>query len=395
MIALSNLGVPIIFFIVWGDAMGGLIDKINPGTFWSSRVFTQGLLGVLLVVLAIQKDISRLKFAGFAILACVATFILLFFIHAMISDPDPEQEADHLETSLSWRFFSSLPTIITINTFQSSFFTAFAALKNKTKRNGQLADGSGRIVMFLTYISSPLIAFVLYGKKIKSNLLLNIAKDTGVIPVILMFLFMVISALTIPIVFFVGKESVLIVFDEITRGSYSGKLQKKKEAKKRDLHLPVPNPEHHHTIEMTHHDDHHAEHHDDHHEEHHDEHLSIHRASHVDGIHDPSSMEKQEDYIPNPKEYLNMKRVYFYVITLTLWVMVTILSIVVGDVSVFFGVIGAIAGCYFMFTGPGLFYVVVTHKKKVGFPTAWSKVKYAFAWMYLWVGAFLMVSLCM
>lgn len=68
MIALSNLGVPIIFFIVWGDAMGGLIDKVNPGTFWSSRVFTQGLLGFLLLILILQRDISKIKFAGFAIL---------------------------------------------------------------------------------------------------------------------------------------------------------------------------------------------------------------------------------------------------------------------------------------------------------------------------------------
>lgn len=68
MIALANIGYPIIFFIVWGDAMGGLIHKVNPGTFWSSRVCTQGVLGILLIVLIIQRDISKLKFAGFVIL---------------------------------------------------------------------------------------------------------------------------------------------------------------------------------------------------------------------------------------------------------------------------------------------------------------------------------------
>lgn len=67
-IAVGQIGYPIIFFIVWGDAMGGLINKVNSGTFWSSRVFTQGLLGLLLIVLVIQKDISKIKFAGFVIL---------------------------------------------------------------------------------------------------------------------------------------------------------------------------------------------------------------------------------------------------------------------------------------------------------------------------------------
>ena len=248
--------------------------------------------------------------------------------------------------------------------------------------------------MFFTYVISPLIAFALYGKKIKSNLLLNIAKDTGVIPVILMFLFMIISALTIPIVFFVGKESVLVMFDQITRGSYSGKLFKKQQAEKADLHLHMPVQAHHHSIEITHHD--HHDHHTEEEREHHDEEASIHRTSHVENLHEaPKVVHDLSEYIPNPKEYLNMKRIYFYLITVALWVIVTILSIIVGDVSVFFGVIGAIAGCFFMLTGPGLFYVIVTHKKKMGFPTTWSKVKYAFAWAYLWIGVFLTISLSM
>lgn len=58
----------------------------------------------------------------------------------MISDPEPEPEVDHLESNLTWSFFSSLSTVIAIYTFQSSFFTAFGALKNKTSKNGQIAD---------------------------------------------------------------------------------------------------------------------------------------------------------------------------------------------------------------------------------------------------------------
>lgn len=308
----------------------------------------------------------------------------------MISDPDPEPEADHLDTSLTWRFFSSLPTIITINTFQSSFFTAFAALKNKTKWNGQAADGSGRIVAFLTYTICPLIAFVLYGENIKSNLLLNIAKDKGVIPVILMFLFMIISALTIPIVFFVGKEAVLIMFDETTRGSYSGrKLKRSKVEKCKELESPA-------RISMQHSNGPSSQRSQPNDENGASPEIEV-RLSEIpqsEVVREDSKNEtEQDEFIPNPKDYLHMKPIYYYIITLTLWLIITILSIVVGDVSVFFGVIGAIVGCYFMFTGPGLFYVIVTHKKKVGFPTAWSKIKYALAWIYLLVGLFLMTTL--
>ena len=237
-------------------------------------------------------------------------------------------------------------------------------------------------------MTSPLIAFALYGKNIKSNLLLNIAKDTGAIPVILMFLFLVISSLTIPIVFFVGKESVLVVFDEITRGSYSGRLLKKNKVVNSELQLPSAHPSHNGgeiaqqepQLEGN--------------SQRHDVEAEIPVESRSDPLSKPTEdKEDKNEYISNPKEYLNMKRVYFYIISITLWVIVTILSIVVGDISVFFGVLGAIAGCYFMFTAPGLFYVIVIHKKKVGLPTTWAKIKYTFAWTYMLAGFLLMVTL--
>jgi amino acid permease len=343
----------------------------------------------LLVILAIQKDISKIKMAGFVVLACVAVFMLLFFIHCMISDPDPEPEADHLDTSLTWRFFSALPTFITVYTFQTSFFTAFTALKSKTKRNGQLADGGGRIVAFFTYTTSPLIAMGLYGKNIKSNLLLNIAKDTGALPVILMFLFMIISALTIPIIFFVGKEAILIIFDEITRGTYSGRYLKKKKAalqvepdqqaqvaaqSEGDEDMSQRTPRDPDASNMP---------------------SNQPATSSLDLVVENKSEEKAEEFVPNPKEYLTMRPIYLYAVILTLWFIIVVLSIVVGDVSVFFGIIGSVSANFCMFFGPGSFYVIIHHKKKLGFPTTWSKIKYGIAWAYLITGLTLAVSLCM
>lgn len=391
LIALAQLGYPIIFFIVWGDAMGGLIDKVNSGTFWSSRLFTQGLLGILLIVLAIQKDISKIKIAGMVVLACVAIFMLLFFIHCMISDPDPEPEADHLETSLTWKFFSALPTFITIYTFQTSFFTAFAALKNKTKKNGQLADGGGRIVAFFTYTVSPLIAMALYGKNIKSNLLLNIAKDEGAIPIILMFLFMIIAFLTIPIIFFVGKEAILIIFDEITRGTYSGRYLKKKKAQDQmEPESPAP------AIVRSEGDED-----SDPRQQNPDEEDVSARGSHQpvattnEMVAEDKPVEEEEEFIPNPKEYLTMRPLYYYLVLFIAWFIIIVLSIVVGDVSVFFGIIGSISANFCMFMGPGSFYIIIHHKKKLGFPTTWSKIKYGLAWVYLVTGITLAISLCM
>lgn len=301
----------------------------------------------------------------------------------MISDPDPEPDADHLDTKLSWKFFAAIPTFLTIYTFQTSFFSAFAALKYKTKKNGLLADGGGRIIAFFTYTTSPLIAFGLYGKTIKSNLLLNVAKDSGAIPIILMFLFMIIAFLTISIVFYVGKEAVLIMFDEITRGTYSGRYLKKK---KEDV---PKEPENSRSVNS----------HNSNEEEvdHSQQVPEVEQESEREPQQpqaDTTVEEKEKEFIPNMKEYLTMRPIYYYSIVLTCWVIVVILSIVVGDVSVFFGIIGSLTSNFTIFIGPGSFYVIIHYKKKLGFPTRWSKIKYGIAWVYAVFGVISACSLC-
>ena len=53
MIALAQLGFPIIFFIVFGDVFGGLIKRIgvSSDSFFTTRWFTQTFLGVALLYL--------------------------------------------------------------------------------------------------------------------------------------------------------------------------------------------------------------------------------------------------------------------------------------------------------------------------------------------------------
>jgi len=60
LIALSQLGFPIIFFIVFGDVAGTLIEKVNTSgiSFWSSRWFTHSLLAIVILYLVLKKKRS-------------------------------------------------------------------------------------------------------------------------------------------------------------------------------------------------------------------------------------------------------------------------------------------------------------------------------------------------
>ena len=52
-IALAQLGFPIIFFIVFGDVFGDLIERagVRKDSFFVTRWFTQSFLGVILLYL--------------------------------------------------------------------------------------------------------------------------------------------------------------------------------------------------------------------------------------------------------------------------------------------------------------------------------------------------------
>jgi len=64
------------------------------------------------------------------------------------------------------------------------------------------------------------IGILCFGDKLTPNVLSNI-ESRDALSFILMGLFIIIAAMHIPIVFFIGKECILIIVDEINRKSTS------------------------------------------------------------------------------------------------------------------------------------------------------------------------------
>ena len=88
-----------------------------------------------------------------------------------------------------------------------------------------------------------------------------------------------------------------------------------------------------------------------------------------------------------------MKPIFYYLLSISSYIIVVILSIVIGDVSVFFGVIGATGACFMVLLAPGSFYIISVHKKKIGFNGAGSVLTYIIAWIFAIVGWTMMASL--
>ncbi|CAI2363784.1 unnamed protein product [Moneuplotes crassus] len=428
LIALSQLGFPIIFFIVFGDVAKSLILEIDSGAgdFWTSRWFTHILLALVMLYLVILKEIHKLKMAGFFLLGLIAVFVFLLFIHYIISDPNPESSEDLTQTSLNVEFFAKIPTMIASFSFQPSLFTAFGSLKHKTTMNGLKAGWTAIWTAYITYTVTPLIAFGLYGSKVEDNLLNNLTGDSRALPIILQVIFLVIAVLHIPIIFFIGKEVLLIIFDEATRGSYSkqnvnrkvkvfieklrrlssrksiGQHQEEHQADEESKQNPVDQE----VKENAQNDANQV----DRQTPSQDSQPSSSRGSQRDternmNLRGPNPVQVQERRLSsksdgpgehpkaNPKEYLNMHPFFYYLLTISIFGIVVLLSIVVGDVGVFYGIIGATAGCWIIIAGPGSFYIISVHKHNVELNTWTAKLSYIIAWIYTVLGFSGMIGL--
>ena len=88
-----------------------------------------------------------------------------------------------------------------------------------------------------------------------------------------------------------------------------------------------------------------------------------------------------------------MKPLYYYIVTISTYVGVVLLSIFIPDVSIFFGIIGSTAGSFVLWIGPGSFYIIGIYKEKYQLKTTFEKFAYVVAWVYLMFGIFAMIGL--
>ena len=135
-IALAQLGYPIIFFIVYGTVADALISKaIGSGTFFSTKWFTHSLLAVLMLYLILKKELASLKYANIFLFFVVSFFVFFLLVHLLASGTAPEQHIVLDESHVNVTFISVFPTLFSSYGFNPAFFGAYASLKIKSHKN--------------------------------------------------------------------------------------------------------------------------------------------------------------------------------------------------------------------------------------------------------------------
>ena len=316
--------------------------NIFKGKFWSSKEFLQIVLGVALLVFIVKKQISELKIAGFILLLGVVLFAFFLFIRLCQGKGEDVSDFNMSKINFSTKLLANIPTLILSYGFQSAFLSAFNSLKQKTDRNGMKATIGSVSICFLIYLTIILVSLYSYGDTIEENILTNVGKSSDGFSIVIQILFLIISAMHIPIVFFIGKEHALILIDEITRRSYSLGHETRNSVNS-DIN-----------------------------------------ASHI------------ESTKFNHNAYLTMNPIILYAVPICVYIIVIILSIVVKSLVLLLGILGSTVAIFGIYIVPGLFYIKCVMIANKSSPTDYvnkSKLNYICAWIFMIKGTILLFFL--
>jgi amino acid permease len=117
-------------------------------------------------------------------------------------------------------------------------FPIYSELKEKTNQECLRSFSIGTYLVTLLYTSFSVLAIYMFGSSLESNVLSNVGHQcttdqlTGKMEcpwesVAMRVMFLIVIACHMPFIFFSGKESLLIIIDEIDRRSISKALELK------------------------------------------------------------------------------------------------------------------------------------------------------------------------
>ena len=261
------------------------------------------MLGVALLFFAVKKQIVELKAAGFILLCGLFFFILFLTIRLMQGKGEDISDYNMSKIHFDMKLLANIPTLILSYGFQSAFFPAYNSLKHKNDKNGMKATIGSFTICFVVYVSIIVVSLFTYGEHIEENILINVGKSSDAFSVILQIIFLIISAMHIPMVYFIGKENVLIIVDEFVRRSYSTG-----HGMQRSLAYVEATPD----------------------------------------------VEFNED---NHNVYLTMNPYLYYSISIGIYALIILLSIVVKSLVFLLGIIGSTGSTFTIYLGPAAFYI--------------------------------------
>jgi amino acid permease len=206
----------------------------NPTNFFASKTCYVLLLAFITLPFIVKKELKELKIASVILFAGVAAFILIFAFQLIF-----EGAAENTDTSYHEYFtvdmdissIKGVAIIIVAFSMQQNLFPMYNSLRVKTNKEALRATLYTVFICGCVYLAIPLLGLFFFGHVVDQNILNNIAVEQDKVPsIVLRVIFLLVLGCHVPFIFFTGKESTLIIVDEIMRNSISKALSENIEA---------------------------------------------------------------------------------------------------------------------------------------------------------------------
>jgi amino acid permease len=312
LIALSAVGMPIAYFMIFGHICPMVLVAIGiPATsFFSSYTFCVLSLSIIVFFFYIQKKISEIKIAGMFLFFGIIAFTVILLEKVMFEGQlgtFPDDYNILLPQWSSTSLWAHIPTMFLAYSFQQCYYTVYESLQEKRDINGLASTIYSIASCMFIYGVVGSVGLLAYGEDLKGDIMQNISNqvDKGLSNYFLMALFMLIAAMHIPIVFFIGKEAVLIIIDEIMRESST--IQVNNKVKRGSMNLEKVIRE---------------------------------------NLGQPST---------EAPHFSNMPDGIYYFVAILMYALVVILAITLPNISIVFGIIGSTSVSFVVFIAPGAY----------------------------------------
>jgi len=222
---IMSIGLDMIYFIVFGDAAASIVFSLTgKENFWSSRILYILILAGLLVIPLLQKELKEIKMVSVVLFLSIGLFLVLMMLQLIMDgsalNPD-EDRSIYYRVHWNLKLMTAFGIILTAYGFQQNLFPIYQSLAIKTTGETLKATGWGLIMAYFLYVMTGILALYVFGTGISSSVMNNIDIETTWSSYIIRVSFMIVLACHIPYIFFSGKESMLIIIDEIRRKSMS------------------------------------------------------------------------------------------------------------------------------------------------------------------------------
>lgn len=271
-----------------------------------------------------------MKIISILLFASIGIFILLFLVQLLtLGDIENHDESygQYYEVKFDLELVTGFNIIVLAMAYHSNLFPTYNAFgAKKSNKLGLQAILVASVLSTLIYITLGILSIYIFGTDLEASVLDNVDQETNVYSYIIRACFLLVLAFHVPYIFFVTKESLLIIFDEAKNRTMATDIETKLEARnQRQRNSNTRNG-----------------------------------GSPAETTENPSSSSSTSE----PTGYLKLPGWVYYTLTLLLYAGCILTSVFIDDVSLVFDFVGSFGLSLISFMLPGILYLLILRNPK-------------------------------